>query len=300
MSFLRKIERKFGRYAIPNLTLYIIATYVAGFILDIMERLYDLNILGFVDLNPYAILHGQVWRLVTWVLCPPGQISVFTIIMLFCYYQLGNLLERTWGTFLYNVYIFIGLFFTVIGAFIVMMIPMGRTLYMYALQVGVPIYSTIYVSLSIFLGFALTYPEQTMLLYFVIPIKIKYLAVVELAFLTYDVIRAFRGGLASGMITLTMIVSSLLGTLLYWLLTRKGRWNYSSTSRRQHHQRQKQFAKAVGRSQVTPDGKITRHKCAICGQTELSNPDLEFRFCSRCNGNYEYCQNHLFTHEHRK
>lgn len=300
MNFLRKMERKFGRFAISNLTRYIIFTYIAGYVLDMMGSIYGVNYLGMVSLNPYAILHGQVWRLVTWVLCPPAQISIFTVIMLLCYYQLGSLLERTWGTFLYNVYIFMGLFFTVVGAFLIMLLPTGRVLYMYAWQVGAPVYSTFYVSLSIFLGFALTYPEQTMLLYFVIPIKIKYLAVVDLAFLTYEIIRSFMGSAASGMVTLTMIASSLAGTLMYWLLTRKGRWTYSNTTRRQHQKRQKQFTQAVGRTQVNAGGKISRHKCAICGQTELTNPDLEFRFCSKCNGNYEYCQNHLFTHEHIK
>ncbi|MDO4489486.1 MAG: hypothetical protein Q4B85_00205 [Lachnospiraceae bacterium] len=298
MNFLRKMEKRFGRFAIPNLTRYIIFTYVIGYFLEIFQRLYGWNLLGLVTLNPEAIIHGQIWRLVTWVLCPPGQLSFFTLIMLLCYYQLGSLLERTWGTFLYNVYIFTGLVFTVVGAFLILLLPYGRAIYTYAWAGNLQIYSTFYVSLSIFLGFAMTYPEQTMLLYFVIPVKIKYLAVLDLAFLTYDVIRSFMGSVSSGIITLVMILSSLAGTLLFYLLTRKGRWNYGTTNRRQHQKRQQEFARAVGRSQVTSDGKISRHKCAVCGQTELTNPDLEFRFCSKCNGNYEYCQNHLFTHEH--
>lgn len=300
MNFLRKMEKKFGRYAIPGLTRYIIVTYVIGYFLDIFQRLYGWKLLGAVALNPVAILHGEVWRLVSWVLCPPGQVSIFTVIMLLCYYQLGSLLERTWGTFLYNVYIFMGLICTVLGAFLIMLFPLGRLIYQVAWTGGVPIYTTFYVSLSIFLGFALTYPEQVMLLYFVIPIKIKYLAVIDLAFLTYDLIRSFLASTASGMVTLVMIVSSLAGTLMYWLLTRKGRWSYGTTNRRQHQKRQREFAQAVSRTQVSPSGKVSRHKCAICGQTELTNPDLEFRFCSKCNGNYEYCQNHLFTHEHKQ
>ncbi len=300
MNFLRKLEKKVGRYAIPNLTRYIIITYVIGYVLEIFDSLYGWNILGLVDLNPVAIIHGQIWRLVTWILCPPGSISIFTLIMLLCYYQLGTALERTWGTFLYNVYIFMGLICTVIGAFLIMLFPVGRTLYSFAWAAGAQIYSTYYVSLSIFLGFALTYPEQTMLLYMIIPIKIKYLAVLDLAYLTYQVIRSFMSSTAGGMITLVMILSSLAGTLVFWLLTRKGRWNYGNVNRRQHRKRKQEFAQAVSRTQVDKNGKVSRHKCAVCGQTELSNPDLEFRFCSKCSGNYEYCQNHLFTHEHIK
>ncbi|MDO4616456.1 MAG: hypothetical protein Q4B03_03230 [Lachnospiraceae bacterium] len=300
MNFLRKLEQKIGRFAISGLTRYIIITYVIGYVLAIFEQLYGYNILGFLTLNPEAIIHGQIWRLVTWVLCPPGSLNIFTILVLFCYYQLGTMLERTWGTFLYNIYIFMGLICTVIGAFLIMLLPYGRLIYSAAWASGVQIYSTYYVSLSIFLGFALTYPEQTMLVYMIIPVKIKYLAVADLALLTYQLIITFRRSTASGIITLVMIVSSLAGTLIYYLLTRKGKWNYGSTSRRQHQKRHKEFKQAVSRSQVDGSGKISRHKCAVCGQTELSNPDLEFRFCSKCNGNYEYCQNHLFTHEHIK
>lgn len=300
MNFLRKMEKKFGRYAIPNLTRYIILTYVIGYCLQIFQRLYGWNLLGAVALNPEAIIHGEIWRLVTWIFCPPGQFSIFTLIMLLCYYQLGSLLERTWGTFMYNVYIFMGVICTMIGAFLLMILPFARAVYMYTWAAGVPIYSTYYVSLSIFLGFALTYPDQVMLLYFVIPIKIKYLAVVDLAYLTYEIIRAFMASAANGLFTAVMIISSLAGTLMYYLVTRKGRWSYGTTNRRQHAKRRQEFAKAVSRSQVSPSGKVSRHKCAVCGQTELTNPDLEFRFCSKCNGNYEYCQNHLFTHEHVK
>ncbi len=292
------MEKRFGRFAVPNLTRYIIITYVIGYMLEIFQRLYGWNLLGALTLNPEAIIHGEIWRLVTWVLCPPGQLGIFTLIMLLCYYQLGSLLERTWGTFLYNVYIFMGLICTVIGAFLIMLLPLGRAIYSYAWSSGAQIFSTYYVSLSIFLGFALTYPEQTMLLYMIIPVKIKYLAVLDLAYLTYQIISSFMGSVYSGVITLVMIVSSLAGTLMYYLLTRKGRWNYGSVNRRQHQKRHREFTQAVGRSQVNSAGKISRHKCAVCGQTELTNPDLEFRFCSKCNGNYEYCQNHLFTHQH--
>ena len=65
--------------------------------------------------------------------------------------------------------------------------------------------------------------------------------------------------------------------------------------------RRREFKKAMAQSRVNPaTGGITKHKCAICGRTEKDDPNLEFRFCSKCNGNYEYCQDHLFTHQHVK
>ena len=284
MKFLNKLERKFGKYSIHNLTRYIILTYIIGYILLMISTYSPVNILGWLALNPGAIMRGQVWRLVTWVLMPPGQLDIFTIIMLFCYYQLGTVLERTWGDFLYNVYIFFGLIMTVVGAFI-MYFAGGALLIELT---GGMLFSTYYVSLSIFLGFAMTFPDQQMLFMFIIPIKIKYLALVDVAYLIYSMIRG-------GWISRVMIICSLASTILFFLGTR----NYQRF-RPKERRRQKEFTKAMGYGKVQGGGRIARHRCAVCGQTELDNPDLEFRFCTKCNGNYEYCQNHLFTHEHVK
>ena len=114
MKFLNKLERKFGRYAISNLTLYIIGTYILGYLL----RIFAGNILSYFLLDPAMILKGQVWRFVTWLLIPPGELDILTILMLYFYYSLGNTLERTWGTFRYNFYIFGGIITTIIGAFV--------------------------------------------------------------------------------------------------------------------------------------------------------------------------------------
>ena len=100
MKFLNKMERKFGKYAIRNLTKYIILTYIVGYVLLLISSYSSFNVLSWLTMNPGAIMRGQVWRLVTWVLMPPGSLDVFTIIMLICYYQLGSILERTWGAFL--------------------------------------------------------------------------------------------------------------------------------------------------------------------------------------------------------
>ena len=297
MKFLNKLERKFGRYAIPNLTRYIILTYIIGYILYFISSYTSFDILSWLTLNPYLILKGQVWRLVTWILTPPGNLDIFAIIMLICYYQLGTILERTWGDFLYNVYIFLGLIMTVIGSFILYAFYDVRIIFQLAGLGGISLISTYYVSLSIFLGFAMTFPDQQMLFMFIIPLKIKYLALVDVAYLIYCMIRG-------GLISVVIILSSLAGTLIFFLATR----NYKKFHPKER-QRQRQFAKAMGYGRARGygqshgqggSGRIARHKCAICGQTELDNPDLEFRFCSKCNGNYEYCQNHLFTHEHVK
>ena len=115
---MSKFEKKFGKYAIHNLTMVLIMCYVAGYVIELMGKAAGNNLLGFLTLDPYRILHGQVWRLVTWVIVPPESLDIFTIIMLFFYYSLGTALERTWGTYRYNVYIFSGMLFTIIGSFL--------------------------------------------------------------------------------------------------------------------------------------------------------------------------------------
>jgi hypothetical protein len=182
MNFLNNMERKFGRYAIPHLTMYIILTYVAGYMLYFIGAANQVDVRQFLALSPALILRGQVWRLVSWWLIPPSGVDVFTLIMLFVYYQLGSVLERTWGDFFYNVYIFMGLVFTVAGAFV---------LYAFTgIDVGLTriFFSTYYISLSIFLGFAMTFPEQQMLFMFLIPVRIKWFAILDIVYLCYDVI----------------------------------------------------------------------------------------------------------------
>ena len=284
MNFLNKMERKFGRYAIPELTKYIILCYVIGYALEVFQNMTGVGIMGYLALSPYHILHGQIWRLVSWVLIPPSGLDIFTIIMLLFYYSLGTALERTWGECRYNVYIFSGILFTVIGAFLLYFIG-GLQISLY----GASIISTYYINLSIFLAFAANYPDMQVLLYFVIPIKIKWMAYLDIAYLAYNFIRV--SGYGAWAVRM-MILVSLLNFIIFFFMTR----NYKTISPREIHRKQ-QFKKAV-HPKMTPN--ITKHKCAICGRTENDGDDLEFRFCSKCNGNYEYCQEHLFTHTHIK
>lgn len=281
MNFFQKMERKYGRYAVPGLTNYIIVTYVIGYIL----YAFNPGWLEYITLEPGLILRGQIWRLVSWVLIPPGSLDIFTIITLLFYYSIGMNLERTWGGFRYNVYIFGGLIFTIIGAFVCYAIAKA------GLPAGsIPLiggaFSTYYVSMSIYLAFALTYPDMQVLLYFVIPVKMKWMGFIYTAFIVYDCIQMTWVGRVA-------VIASLLNFMVFFLMTR----NYRKVSPKEI-KRKKEFQRALQQSMPGPGQ--TRHKCAVCGRTELDDPDLEFRYCSKCDGNYEYCQDHLFTHEHVK
>lgn len=281
MNFMNKLERKFSRYAISNLTMYLIFGYVIGYVLSRVSP----QMLSFLTLDPYQILHGQIWRLVTWVLMPPSTQGVlFYAIMLLFYYQLGMNLERTWGVFRYNVYIFGGILYTILGAVVTWMIMTamyGNAAFTGAI-VGTQI-STYYICMSIFLAFAVCYPNMQILLYFIIPIKMKWMAYVYAALMLVDLVQ-------SSWPRRIVMVMSLLNFVIFFLSTR----DLYRFSPKEVHRRQV-YRQAIRRPQ---SAGITKHKCAVCGRTEQDDPTLEFRFCSKCAGNYEYCQEHLFTHQH--
>lgn len=274
MNWLDKLEKKFGRFAIPNLTMYLIGAYIIGFgIYYFLPGLFK-----WLTLEPYFILKGQVWRMISWVLVPPSGSLISIIFIVLLYYSLGTALERAWGTFRYNVYIFSGILFTVIGAFALYFIA-GTGMIGYG-----GLFSTYYINMSIFLAFAVSYPDMELLLYFIIPIKMKWMAIVYAVFILYDFI-------AGNFISRVTIAASLLNFVVFFLSTKKG---YSP----KQQMRKKKYQKQSRPHMTYSNG--ARHRCAVCGRTELDDPNLEFRFCSKCNGNYEYCQDHLFTHEHVK
>ena len=284
---MSKWEKKFGKYAISNLTLILIMCYVAGYVLT----LFAPAAMDYLRLDTYAILRGQVWRLITWLIVPPSSFDIFTIIMLFFYWSLGTQLERVWGVWRYNVYIFSGILLTIVGAFLCMGIyyliaPNMSVAYAAEwFRYGSVYYSTYYVNMSIFLAYAFTFPENQVLLMFIIPIKVKWLGIIYGVMLIFEMLQALQ---VQVWFVVAAIGSSLLNFLIFFL-----------RSRSHMHLNPKQIKRrAEFKQDIKRNPKITKHKCAVCGQTDEDDPDLEFRFCSKCNGNYEYCQNHLFTHSH--
>ena len=281
MNWLNKLEKKIGRFAIPNLTVYLLAGYVVGFVVMYLTP----NLIDWLTLEPAYIVRGQVWRLISWVLIPPTVQPVSLLFLVLLYYSLGTALERTWGSFRYNVYIFSGILFTMIAVFILY----GVFLFVYGVEVqlsGVSRISTNYITMSIFLAFAAIYPDMEVYLYFILPIKMKWMALVYVVMAAYYFI---RGGIGERV----AIAASLLNFVIFFLSSRNMR-RFGPKERAR---------KAKFKRQSAPHMKYAngaKHRCAVCGRTELDDPCLEFRFCSKCNGNYEYCQDHLFTHEHVK
>jgi len=279
-------KRSGKNFGIANLTFMLVAGYAIGYILQIISP----NLLGYLTLDPYQILHGQVWRVVTWLLVPPGSFDIFTLLMLYFYFRIGTMLENIWGTAKYSRYILGGILLTVIAAFLMFayfkfIVGMDEVNLAYSSAVGSLIaFSTYYINLSIFMGYAATFPDMMVLFFFVIPVKVKVLGIIDLLLLVY---MFFVGSVYE-----KFAIAAALINIGIFLLTNKVAINPKQIIRRQ------QFKQEVQKAQKM--APIHRHKCTICGQTDETNPELEFRYCSKCNGNYKYCSNHLFTHEHVK
>ena len=286
---MSSFERKFGKYAIKNLSFILVLCYAVGYFFELIDR--SNTLIYYLTLNPYAILHGQIWRLVTWILIPPSSGGIFfTLIMLYFYCSIGTTLERTWGTYRYNVYIFGGMLFTIVGSFLLMgycYLFQAEQIALYTPEVFFSavstVFSTYYINMSIFLGFAATFPDAQVLLMFIIPIKVKWLGIIYgvmlvYEFLIYNVYNKFA------------ILASLLNFIVFFLTSR----NMMHLNPKQIHRRQ-EFKRDIRKNTG-----ITKHKCAICGRTEVDSPNMQFRFCSKCDGNYEYCEEHLYTHTHIK
>lgn len=268
MKFFYNLERRFRKFAIPNLMYYIIGMYGVGLFMVLFAPNFYYRYLA---LDAAMILKGQVWRIVTFMIYPPGGGLFMSLISMYLYYMLGTNLERIWGAFRFNVYFFMGILGHVAAAMFVYLV-MGERVYL----------TTEFLNYSLFFAFAATFPDLEFLLFFVIPIKAKWLAAFNGIYFLY----AFITGNTATRVTIFM---SLINFFLFFLITRNhSRINPIEIKRKQN------FKKRV---KIKAQGG-THHRCAVCGRTEVDSPNLEFRYCSKCEGSYEYCSEHLYTHKH--
>ena len=199
MTFYQKLERKLGKYAIPDLMKYICVIYVVGFLIQMFNPLLYYY---YLDLDPEAILHGHIWRIVTFLFYPPSTSPIWMVIAVFVYYSLGSTLERLWGTFKYNFFYFTG----------VLMLVVTSLLFYIVTGIPLQLYPT-YMTFSIFLAYALTFPDSVFYLYFFIPIKAQWLAVAEVVLYLFIFIST------PDFSTKVAIALSLLNVALFFFLT---------------------------------------------------------------------------------
>lgn len=286
---MKELRRKFElccyknrNKGIPNLMLYIVLGSAVVYVMSQMSGNYVLyNLLCF---DRTAILHGQIWRLLTYPLTYSAGNLLLTAISLLCYYSLGRAMENVWGTFKFNLFYLTG----VVLMDIYCLIFGGRA-------------SVTYLNLSLFLSYATLYPDANFLLFFIIPIRAWVFALFDLVLVLLDLFT----------MPFPYNLFSVISLANYFLFFGKDVLNvipmsWRANARRVVHQkpkRQKQAkvihfdAGSYEASHAAPQAPYT-HRCTVCGRTDVTNPELEFRYCSRCKGYYCYCQDHINNHTH--
>ena len=271
-------------FGIRNLMLFIVIGNIIVFLFSMMDKSgYFLSYLLF---NPQLILRGQVWRLLTFVFVPESTSLIMLAITLYFYYFIGNTLERQWGTAKFTLYYICGIVCTVVYGMIVGLLG----------NVGYFAMGSSYINLSMFFVFATFFPESRVLLFFFIPIKIKWLAYLNAAYFALGVISYLMVG------NILLALVPIIAILNYFIFCGDMLLDSISSLRRRSNRRRNSnvvdFKKAAKQAYSETQNKGYTRKCAVCGRTDTDYPNLEFRYCSRCEGYHCFCEDHIGNHIH--
>ncbi len=289
---MKSLRRKFNQFCyqnrnkgIPNLMLYITVGSAIVYLLSQVDKSSTLYYALCFD--KALILQGQVWRLITYVFTYSGSNILLTLIGLLCYFSLGKAVENSWGTFRFNLFYFTGILLMDVFC----MVFDGWA-------------DISYLNLSLLLAYATLYPNAQFLLFFIIPVKAWILALFYLVVTLYNVfILTYMGMIPYNLFPLISIAN-------YFLFFGKDVVNVIPLTWRINARRlfQKKGTKKTGTVPFPTAGSYQAttakvqapytHKCTVCGRTDVTNPELEFRYCSRCNGYHCYCEDHISNHTH--
>ncbi|MDR1065105.1 MAG: rhomboid family intramembrane serine protease [Oscillospiraceae bacterium] len=284
MKFLSdKIDRfclTHRRFGIRRLMLYVVAASVAVLVISLIDTQGAL--LGFLAFDPRLVLRGEIWRVVTWILTPLGDNIVFSAITLYFYYFIGTTLEREWGAGKLTIFYGAGILLNVV-----------YSLATYLTGLAYVFLTPMYLNLSMFFAFAALFPDNRVMLFFIIPVKIKWLAWLDAALFAYSIVQFTVAGLY--FYALAPVVSVLNFLLICGVpglrtLRARAKSNIINVN----------FRRASNDARRGAEGAPYRHKCEVCGRTDVSDPELQFRYCSRCEGFHCYCEEHIEKHTHIK
>ena len=284
---MRKLNRAIDRFCIlhpnfgiPNLMLYIVVCNVAVYLLDRFSSGGGLSMLLFF--SPGRVLQGQIWRILTFIFVPSGTGLLF---FFYCYftYSMGRTLEQQWGTAKFTCYYLGGALLTVVGASIVSLLS----------RADVAVWSASEVTFAMFLAFAVLYPDATFVLFpLPIPIRAKYIAYFDLAYFAYMIVSpVVRGAWYYCIVPLMALLN--VAIMIWPDLASFLRLEQTRSKQAAHFHNTTANAR---RKAQQPEAGV--RKCAVCGRTNLTNPELDFRYCSRCAGYHCFCSDHIFSHIH--
>ena len=270
---MRLVERFCARhpnFGIPNLMRYIAIGSGIFWIVGLINPV----LLSYMAFSPYAIFHGQIWRLVTFLLYPPNT-GYLALIAVYFYYWIGTNLENVWGTGAFTIYFFSGAILTALFGVLVYLL----------FGISVPLTAE-YIYLAMFFAFAVLFPDMEVLLFFILPVKIKYLAILDAVFFVLSIFTY----------SFPMNLLPVVATLNFLIFCGGELW------RRVQFRRPKgntiNFRRESARIRREQQAKLYTHKCSVCGRTDVTNPELEFRYCSKCAGYHCFCMEHINNHIH--
>ena len=274
MRLVERFAYKHPRFGIPRLMLYIVGGNLVFWVLGVLLQNHVL--LGYISFDAAAILRGQVWRLVSFLFYPVSSSPLLALLSFYFYYWMGNMLEQYWGTPQFNLYILIGWFCTVLFGFVVFFIT----------GVSMPI-TGYYLYMAMFFAVATLFPDMQVLLFMIIPVKMKWLAIVDAAFFVWEIVRTYWA--------FPLNLLPLVAVLNYFIFFGGELWR---SRPRKPSANVVNFRRESARIRREQKEQLYHHKCAVCGRTDVSNPELEFRYCSRCAGYHCFCQEHIQNHIH--
>lgn len=288
-AFMERIDRfcySHPNFGIPRLMLIVVIGTFAVWLLGQMDTTGLLiNTLAF---SPEMVFkHGQIWRLVTFIFIPYGS-GLSLLLWLYFYYFIGNALEEHGGTAKFNIFYLSGALLNVVSMTLVWLFTGDDLL----AQLGLYAYSYTgmhYVNLSMFFAFATLFPDLEVLFMFILPIRVKWLALLDLVLFVHGVLTSFFP------LNLLPIVA-LLNYFLFF-----GGWIFQlfTPENKARRQTKANFKNEQRRIRHEMKTKAYSRKCEVCGRTDTDFPELEFRFCSRCEGYHCYCMDHINNHVHK-
>ena len=270
---------KHPNFGIPNLMKFIVIGNVLVFFLDMFSNGYISWLFAFVSPR---ILQGEIWRIISFVFVPisTGGYTVFSRTLFFAmttlfYYYIGNALEQRWGTARFTVFYGLGVVLNMLVGFL-----LGST-------------SMYYVNMSMFFAFATLYPDLQVLLMGILPLKVKWLAWIDAALFAFDF---FFSIFSRQWITAVLPLVAILNYLIFFWEDLMG--VVRRTGQRAAYRANPQTINFKKAQKQVREHKGYLHKCAVCGITDADDPNMEFRYCSKCNGYYCYCMKHINDHVH--
>ena len=281
---------KHPRFGIPNLMKILVIAQIVVYVLDLVGSLMLKTGVGsgvfiqYLEFVPALILEGQLWRLVSWLIIPNEGSNIFYLLLgCYFYFWIGSLLEREWGTARFNLFYLTGALLSVIVGGALSYAQFGG---LCALDLAY------YLNLSIFLIIATMFGEMRVMLFFVIPIKMKWMALIDVVLIVISMVQLFSWGAWSlALVPLISIVNYFIFTWPFWSMK-------LGFARRRADPQVINFKKAQKEARKKVESAQYRHKCAVCGITDADAPNMEFRYCSRCDGYHCYCADHINNHIH--